>query len=131
MESAILAVAVGFLMPAVALAHHPSTVEFDVKRPVNVKGVVTKVEWINPHAYLHLDVTGPAGQVTKWRFETGSPSQLTKRTWTRTAVKAGDQITVEGYRARNGANFAAAKSVTMADGRTVFAGRLENEKGKD
>ena len=111
---------------AALVAHHPSTAEFDMKKPVKVEGTVTKVEWTNPHAYFFVDVTDQAGKVANWRFQTGSPSQLTKRTWTRTTLKTGDKVAVDGFLARKGANYAAAVSVKTADGRVVFSGRIDD-----
>jgi hypothetical protein len=100
--------------------------EFDQKKPFEVTGVVTKIEWQNPHAFFYLDARDQAGNVVKWSFETATPSALTRRGWNRESVKIGDRITVQGYLAKHRSNFAAARSVTMADGHRVFTGSMDD-----
>ena len=107
---------------ATALAHHAFTAEFDSNKRVKIAGVVTKLEWTNPHAWLYVDAKDESGKVTNWGFEMGSPNTLIRQGWRRTALKQGDQVTVEGYAAKDGSSIANARSVTMPDGQKVFAG---------
>jgi hypothetical protein len=94
----------------------------DRNSSVTLQGSVKQLEWTNPHARLYVDVKDERGQVTTWNFELGSPNQLRRMGWSREALHAGDVITVEGYRAKDGSNMANARKVTMADGKQVFAG---------
>lgn len=107
-----------------AVAHHSFAAEYDEKKPVKVTGIVKKVEWTNPHSRMYLDVKDATGKVTTWNFEFGSPNHLFRAGWTRNTVKEGDQITVEGWAAKDGTNLAQTRQVTLADGRKVpgFAG---------
>jgi hypothetical protein len=117
------AVCFGLLFAAVpAPAHHAFSAEFDAKKSVKVSGTVTKLEWTNPHAWLYVDVKDESGKTTNWGFEMGSPNTLIRQGWRRSALKEGDQITIEGYAAKDGSNLANARSVTLPDGRKVFAG---------
>ena len=111
-----------FLVAAPMLAHHSFMVNFDMSKSIKVKGVLTKVTWANPHISFYVDVTDEAGKVTNWGVDAAGPSALVGRGWSRTSLKPGDIITVEGFPARNGKPFAAASTVTLADGRRVFAG---------
>ena len=95
------------------LAHHSFSAEFDGSKPVTLKGKVTKLEWSNPHAYLYLDVADAAGNVSNWQIELGSPNNLTRLGWKRTAVQMGDELTVEGSLARYKPNLANAKSAIL------------------
>jgi hypothetical protein len=103
-------------------AHHSFEAEYDSKKPLTVSGVVTKLEWTNPHARFYVDVKDESGKVINWNFELGSPNVLRRQGWTREALKVGDQVTVEGYMAKDASNLANARRVTLADGRKVFAG---------
>ena len=105
-----------------ALAHHSFAAEFDSDKPVQVVGAVTKVEWTNPHARFYVDVKDDQGNVTNWNIELGPPLILQRLGWRHDSLKIGDQVTVEGYSARDGSKMANAKKVTLADGRSVFAG---------
>jgi hypothetical protein len=105
-----------------ALAHHSFAAEFDANAPVVLKGTITKMEWINPHSWIHVEVKNPDGTVTEWMVEGGTPNTLFRRGFTREAVKAGMEITVEGYRAKNGANRANGRDLILADGRRLFMG---------
>ena len=111
-----------------ARAHHSFAAEFDITKPVTLVGNVTKIEWTNPHAFLFIDVKDPqTGAVTNWEIEMGSPNGLTRLGWTRTLLKPGDGITVEGSLARNKANLANARSVVMtATGRKLGAASSES-----
>jgi hypothetical protein len=103
-----------------ASAHHAFNAEYDASKSMRWAGTVTKVEWTNPHARFYVDVKDESGAVANWNFELGSPLQLRRQGWSRDSLKPGDQITVEGYPAKDGAKLASAKKVTLADGHTVF-----------
>src|SRR5689334_267352 len=102
-------------------AHHSFTAEYDSNKVQQFSGTVTKIEWTNPHARFYLDVKDERGAVTNWNFELGSPILLRKLGWKSDSMKIGDQITVEGYLAKDGAKMANARKVTLSDGRKVFA----------
>jgi hypothetical protein len=103
-------------------AHHSFAAEYDAKQPITISGTVTKLEWTNPHARFYVDVTDATGKTVNWNFELASPNVLTRSGWKRTSLKAGDKITVEGSRAKDGSLMANARAVTLADGKRVFAG---------
>jgi len=109
-----------FLRPV--FAHHSFTAEYDSSKDRQFVGTVTKVEWTNPHARFYLDVKDDQGIVTNWNFELGSPLFLRRLGWKSDSLKIGDQVTVEGYLAKDGAKMANARTVNLADGRKVFAG---------
>ena len=110
-----------------AIAHHSFAAEYDAAKPVTLTGTVTKVEWMNPHARFYIDVKDDAGKVTNWEFELGSPNGLMRAGWTRNSLKQGDTVTVSGSLAKDGSNLANARSVTLADGKKVFAASSETE----
>jgi hypothetical protein len=109
-----------------AVAHHSFAAEFDAEKPVTLKGVVVKWEMMNPHGWITVDVSGPGGEKVRWMVETSNPNGLMRLGWTKNSLKPGDQITVEAYRAKDGSNTANAARVTLADGRSVFAGSSFN-----
>ena len=109
------------LISAPLFAHHSFMGQYDLTKTVVLKGAVTKVEWENPHISINIDVTDERGVVTNWTFESAPPAALVSRGWTRTTLKAGDQITIEACPARKGTPFAAAKVVKLADGRRLLA----------
>jgi hypothetical protein len=108
-------------------AHHSFVAEYDGNKPVKVSGTVTKVEWTNPHIWFYVDVKDEAGKVTNWGFSGGSPGILMRRGIPRNALKAGDVVVVEGFRARDGSNNASGGRVTFADGRQVFTAAAEDK----
>ncbi len=110
-----------------ALAHHSFAAQYDRDKPIQVSGTVTKVEWMNPHARFYIDVKDEGGTVTNWNFELGSPNLLRRNGWRQDSLKVGDQITVEGYLAKDRAKMANARKVTLSDGRKVFAGSAGDE----
>jgi hypothetical protein len=113
----------GMLLAAIPLAaHHSFGAEYDSAATVTLKGVVTKVEWTNPHAYIYLDVKDEAGNVVNWGMEGYPPNTLTRTGFTRHIVKEGDTIIITGFRARDSANRAAAREVTLSDGKKVYFG---------
>lgn len=114
------------LAAAPAFAHHSFAAEYDSAKPVTLKGSVTKMEWMNPHARFYVDVKDDSGAVTNWELELGSPNGLMRRGWTRNSLKPGDVVVIEGYLAKDGAKLANARNVTLADGRKIFAGAAED-----
>jgi uncharacterized protein DUF6152 len=103
-------------------AHHAFAAEFDGSKPVTLKGTVTKMEWINPHAWLHVEVKGPDGKAVAWMIEGGAPNALLRRGWNRNSVQAGTAVVVEGFRSRDGSNRANGRVVTLSDGKKLFIG---------
>ena len=112
--------------PGSVFAHHSFQAQFDSDKRMQFVGTVTKIEWTNPHARLYIDVKDQGGTVTNWNFELGSPLQLRRQGWRADSLKVGDQITVEGYLAKDGSKMASARKITLADGRTVFEGSSSN-----
>lgn len=119
---ALPAVAAALLCSAPLFAHHSFEAEYDDKKPVTLKGTVAKLDWMNPHIWVHIDAKDDSGRVTRWSCEGGNPNSLRRNGWTRDSVKQGDSITIEGYRAKDGSNTCNARAVKLADGRRVFAG---------
>ena len=117
-----IAAAIGFfLATGTAIAHHSFAAEFDANRAVNLKGVVTKIEWMNPHTYFYLDVT-EGDNVVNWGMEMGSPNGLMRQGWTRNTLKVGDQVSVEGSQAKDGSHVGNARVVILtASGKLLFA----------
>ena len=112
-----------------AAAHHSFAAEFDAQKPVTLKGTVVKWEMINPHGWITLAVPGPEGKTTEWMIETSNPNGLMRLGWSKRSLKFGDEITVEAFRAKDGSNTANAATVTLSDGRKVFAGSSGTPSG--
>jgi Family of unknown function (DUF6152) len=121
--ASVLFASVGIVAGAQMLqAHHSFAAEFDSTKVVTLNGVVTKVEWTNPHTYFYVDVADDQGKVVNWAVEGGAPNALYRAGWKPTSLKAGDRVTIVGSRAKDGSNLANATSFTLADGRCLFAG---------
>jgi hypothetical protein len=116
---------VGFLLVAAAApsyAHHAFAAEFDANKPVSFKATVTKVEWVNPHVWIHVNVKQPNGTVEPWAIEGGTPNVLFRRGFTKQSLTAGTEIAIDGYRAKDGTRRANGRDLTFADGRKLFLG---------
>jgi len=117
----------GLLLPAAPVcAHHLFAVEYDSAKPVTLKGVVSKIEWTNPHARFYIDVKDASGTFT-WNLELASPNVLTRNGWTRKTLNIGDEVTVQGSLAKDGSKMANARMVTSAAGKRLFAGSATDE----
>jgi hypothetical protein len=129
MKFVAFAVAAAFMLATgSAIAHHSFAAEFDSNKPINLKGVVTKIEWSNPHTYFYMDVTGPDGKVENWGMEMGSPNGLMRAGWTRNTLHVGDEVTVEGARAKDGALVGNARVVILAaTGKRLFAASSQTD----
>ena len=123
MRITLALIAGGLLLAAVPVwAHHAFAAEFDAKKPLKLQGRVTKVEWINPHSWIHLDVKNQDGTVTNWMVEGGSPNALIRRGMTKNSLPEGTEILVDGYQAKDGSNRANGRDITFADGKKLFVG---------
>ena len=111
------------------LTHHSFAAEFDSKKPVELKGTLVELEWVNPHAWIHMEVTDAGGKVTKWDCELGSPNLLMRNGWRRDTLKKGDVIVVNGSQAKDGSNMANARTVSAADGKRVFNAGSSGDPG--
>jgi hypothetical protein len=129
------AVAVGVALVALAAvapagAHHSFAADYDVKRPITLKGTVTRAEWTNPHVHFYLNVTDPSGAVIEWELEMGAVNGLFRRGWTRSMLAPGDVVVVDGYLARERSNLANARVVTLRDGRKMSGGTAPDTPAK-
>jgi hypothetical protein len=121
--TAKLALASLLLLPIASSAHHAYTAEFDTTKPIKLTGVLTKLEWSNPHIWLYLDVKDDNGKVTNWGFSASPPGMLTRRGITKSSLKIGETLTISGHRAKDGSNNSSGNVVTFADGRDALIGQ--------
>ena len=130
MTKTLCLAAVALLLTAVPIsAHHAFAAEYDESKHVKVSGTVTAFKWTNPHAWLYIEGKDESGTVADWHFEMGSPNGLLSRGWTRTELKKGDRVTVDGYHAKDSRNVANARMVTLSDGRKLFGGFQTTPRG--
>ena len=127
MRTTVVFVGVGVaLLVVVAVvpvwAHHAFAAEFDAQSPVELNGTVVRMEWVNPHTWIHIDVTGDGGEVARWMIEGGPPTSLLRRGFTKASLLAGTEVFVEGFRAKDGSQKANGRDVTFADGSKLFLG---------
>ena len=122
LKAALIATFVWLAPSMPGIAHHAFSSEFDSTKPVRLRGTVTRMEWINPHSWLHLEVTQEDGTVEDWMIEAGPPGVLVRRGWTKDSIQPGIEVVVEGYQARDGSHRANGRDVTFPDGSRLFAG---------
>jgi len=121
----LIALTAGLLLVAAAapaLAHHAFAAEFDANKHVKLRGTVTKMEWINPHTWIYIDVKKPDGTVEEWMIEAGTPNTLLRRGFTKESLKAGTEVLVDGYQSKDGSLRANGRDLTLPDGKTLFLG---------
>ncbi len=121
MKPALIALLL-FITAAPAIGHHAFAAEFDAKKPVKLRGTVTKMEWINPHAWIHIDVKKADGTVEEWMIEAGTPNTLLRRGFTKDSLKAGTEVLVDGYQSKDGSLRANGRDLTLPNGQTLFLG---------
>lgn len=120
----VVVAGVGLLVASVVpvAAHHSFASEFDAKKPVKLRGTVTKMQWVNPHAWIHVDVKKPDGTVEKWMIEAGTPNTLLRRGFTKASLLAGTEVVVDGYQSKDGSLRANGRDLTLPNGQTLFFG---------
>jgi hypothetical protein len=128
---ALVTVVVAFGVAASLQAHHSFAAEFDGNQPVTLKGTVVKMDWVNPHTWIHLDVKNPDGTVTRWMIEGGTPNTLVRRGFNKRSLEAGTEVTIEGYRAKNGTNRANGADMILPGGKRLFMGSSGTGAPKD
>ena len=127
---AIVIAAAGLLLAAVPVwAHHAFAAEFDASKPIKFRATVVKMQWINPHAWIDIDVKGDDGKVTRWSIEAAAPNALLRRGWNKTSLLPGTEINVEGYQAKDGTNKANGSIITFLDGKKLFVGSSGDGEG--
>ena len=123
-------VAVAILLAAMPLfAHHSFAAEFDVTKPVKVHGTVTKMDWVNPHSWIYVDVKDADGKVTNWHFELGSPGALFRNGWTKNAIPVGLEVDIAAYRAKSGGPVGNARAITLPNGKELLTGGSAPDSG--
>ncbi len=128
-KTMILAIgAIGLACAAPLAAHHAFAAEFDSNQPVKVRGTITKIEWVNPHAWLYVDVKGEDGKVTNWHFELGPPNALIRLGWKKDSIPAGLEVSITGFRAKSGEPVGNGRSIILPDGRELFSGGSAPDK---
>lgn len=128
----VVAIALVLTLARSADAHHAFAAEFDSEKPVELKGVVTKIQWTNPHSWIYVDVKDAKGSVTTWAIEFGSPYGLLQKGLRKTSFPIGTEVTVKGYRAKSGKTVANGTTVTLADGRGFYTGADDSpEAGRE
>lgn len=108
------------------VAHHSFSAEFDADKSITLKGVVTRVEWLNPHVWFYIDVKDDSGALQHWQCESGPPNMLARNGWRKDSLKPGDQVTVQGFRAKDGTSTVSAREVLLPDGKKVFNGTADD-----
>jgi len=128
MKRATLGLVIASLLMAAVpvMAHHSFAAEYDSTKPIEFKGTVTKVEWANPHIYYYVDVKDKDGKVVNYAVEGGTPGQLYRQGWKKDSLKVGDNVTVSGFRAKDGSNHINGRKVTLPDGKRVFGGSADD-----
>ena len=128
MTAKLSVASLGVLLAVAPLwAHHSFAAEFDDKKVVKLQGTVTEMEWVNPHAWIHIDVKNPDGTVTNWMVEGNTPNGLLRRGFTKKSLEAGTELIIEGFRAKDGTNKANGSSITFKDGRKLFLGSSRDD----
>ena len=125
--SLLCAVLAAIAVPSAMLAHHSFSAEFDAAKKITLNGVVTKVDWLNPHIFIYLDVKDDTGAVTHWQCEGGPPNTLTRNGWSKNSIKPGDQLTIDGWLAKDNSKTCNARSVKLPSGKSVFAGSTNGD----
>jgi hypothetical protein len=128
MKSKLVLLAAGSLLAIAGpvLAHHSFAAEYDGNQKVSLKGSIVKVEWMNPHIWIYIDAKDDSGKTVRWQCEGGPPNSLTRSGWTKDSLKIGDEVTIDGFRAKDGTNTCNSRTVVLPGGQKVFSGTAED-----